>query len=220
MNPPKVTLLLLVLLPTLALAQQKTKKPTVPAIFKNAQYVYVEAVDGQEFDSSLNPDDRQAIADVQDALQRWNRYALTTHREDADIVIVVRKGRAVEARAGVIIGSSSGGAGASPGTGPGSGPQGNPSAAQPRGQAGPGIGAVAGGEVGTPDDLFEVCQLSTNGTLSTPLWMHTFPDGLDGPRVMLFEQFKNAVDKAYPIPPANQSATQPVNQPVNQASKP
>jgi hypothetical protein len=205
MNALKVTVLLLVLLPTVALAQHKTRKPIVPAIFKNAQYVYVEAIDGQEFDPGLNPDDRQAIADVQAALQKWNRYSLTTRREDANFVIVVRKGRAVVAKAGVIIGSSSG-------PGVGSGPQGNPSSGQPRGPAGAGVGTVAGGEVGTPDDLLEICQLNTNGTLSTPLWMRTFPDGLDGPKVMLFEQFKDAVEKAYP--------SQPANQPASQAPKP
>ncbi|HKN20687.1 MAG TPA: hypothetical protein VJX73_04690 [Terracidiphilus sp.] len=203
MNALKVTVLLLVLLPTFAFAQHKTGKPVVPAIFKNAQYVYVEAIDGQEFDPGLNPDDRQAIANVQDALRQWNRYALTMRREDANIVIVVRKGRAVVAKAGVIVGSSSG---------PGTGPQGNPSPGQPRGQAGPGVGVVAGGEAGTPDDLFEVCQLNSNGTLSTPLWMRKFPDGLDEPQVMLFEQFKDAVEKAYP--------SQPANQPADQAPKP
>jgi len=199
MTPSRIAVLLLALLPALAPAQHKTKKPIVPAIFNHAQYVYVEAIDGQEFDPSLYPEDRQAIADVQAALQQWNRYSLTTRRKDADIVIVVRKGRVAEAKAGVVIGSSSG-------------PQGNSSPGQPRGQAGPGTGIVAGGDMGTPDDLFEICQRNPDGTLSTPIWMRTFPDGLDGPKVMLFEQFKNAVEKAYPI--------QPANQPANQAPKP
>jgi hypothetical protein len=202
MNALKVTALILVLLPIAAFAQHKPKKPIVPAIFKNAQFAYVEAIDGQEFDPRLNPDDRQAIADVQVALRQWNRYALTTRREDANIVIVVRKGRAVVARAGVIVGSSSGGAS----------PQENPSPGQPRGQAGTSVGVVGGGEVGTPDDLFEVCQLNSNGTLSSPLWLRTFPDGLDGPQMMLFEQFKDAVERAYP--------SQPANQPTSQAPKP
>jgi len=205
MNTLKITFLLLVLLPTAAFAQQKTKKPIVPAIFNHAQYVYVEAVDGQEFDPRLNPDDLQAIADVQDAVRQWNRYSLTTRRKDADIVIVVRKGRAVEARAGVIVGSSTG-----PGNGPG--PQGNPSRGQPRGPANSGVGVVGDGEVGTPDDLFKICQLNTNGALSTPLWMRTFPDGLNRPKVMLFQQFKDAVERAYP--------SQSANQPASQAPKP
>jgi hypothetical protein len=196
MNAPKLTVLLLVLLPTLALAQHKTKKPDVSAVFKNAQYVYVEAIDGQEFDPRLDQEDRQAIADVQEALRQWNRYTLTTRHEDAQIVIVVRKGRAVEARAGVVIGSISGG---------GTGPQGDPSPGQPRGQNGTGFGTDVGGEVGTPDDLFEICQLDPNGTLSTSIWMRTFPDGLDGPKVMLFEQFKDAVERAYPTQPAQQA---------------
>lgn len=192
MTPSRIAVLLLVLLSALAPAQHKTKKPNLPAVFDHAQYVYVEAIDGQEFDPGLYPEDRQAIADVQDALRRWNRYALTMRREDANIVIVVRKGRAVVAKAGVIVGSSSG-------------PQGSPLPGQRRGQGGAGVGVDGGGEVGTPDDLFEVCQLNTDGTLSTPLWMRTFPDGLDGPRVMLFEQFKDAVEKAYPSQTANQT---------------
>jgi hypothetical protein len=199
MTPSRIAVLLFVLLPTLAPAQHKTKKPIVPAIFNHAQYVYVEAVDGNEFDARLNPDDRRAIADVEAALQRWNRYALTTQRKDADIVIVVRKGRVAEGKVGVIVGSSSS-------------PQGSQSPGQPRGQAGPGTGVVVGGDMGTPDDLFEICQLNPDGTLSTPLWMRTFPDGLDGPKVFLFEQFKDAVEKAYP--------SQPASQPANQAQKP
>jgi hypothetical protein len=98
--------------------------------------------------------------------------------------------------------------------------QGNSSPGQSRGQAGTGFGVVGGGEVGTPDDLFEICQLDPNGTLSTPVWMRTFPDGLDGPKVLLFEQFKDAVDKAYPNPPAGQTASQTANQVPNQAPKP
>jgi hypothetical protein len=192
MNAPKVTILLLVLLPALVLAQSKTKKPKLPAVFNHARYVYVEAVDGQEFDPHLYPEDRQAIADVQDALRTWNRYALTTRREDADLVIVVRKGRVVEAKVGVVVSSSSG-------------PQGNPSPGQPRGQAGTGVGVVAGGEASIPDDLFEICQLNPDGKLSSPLWMHTFPGGLDGPKVFLLQQFKDAVEHAYPSQPANQA---------------
>jgi len=192
------SVLLLVLLPGVALAQNKTKKPKVAAIFEHAQYVYVEAIDGEGFEAAPNPDDLQAIANVEDALRQWNRYALTTRREDANFVIVVRKGRAVVGKAGVIIASTSG-----------PGAQGSQYPGQPRG-AGTAIGTTVGGEAGTPDDLFEVCQINPNGTLSTPLWMRTFPDGLDKPRVMLFEQFKDAVERAYPSQPAGQQAT---NQP-------
>ena len=94
MKPHKAIALLL-LFPAALLLQAKDKKKTiVPAVFGQARYVYVEAVDGREFDPNLYPEDREAIADVRDALADWNRYTLTTEREQADLVIVVRKGDA------------------------------------------------------------------------------------------------------------------------------
>jgi hypothetical protein len=79
-------------------AQSKKKDPDIPALFRQARYVYVEAVDGDEFNPRLYPEDRQAIADVRYALQAWNRYALTIRRQDADLVFVVRKGRLAAAK--------------------------------------------------------------------------------------------------------------------------
>jgi hypothetical protein len=79
-------------------AQSKKKDPVIPALFRHAHYVYVEAVDGDEFNPQLYPEDRQAIADVRHALQTWNRYSLTIRRQDADLVFVVRKGRLAAAK--------------------------------------------------------------------------------------------------------------------------
>ena len=191
----------LLLLPALAFPKDKSKQPIVPAVFKNASYVYVEAVDGNEFNPRLLPEDLQAIVDVQNALGDWKRYVLAVKRQDADFVIVVRKGRIAEANAGVIVSQGPGRQGSAP-----PGPQGNPSPGQPRGQAGPGFGVDAGGEVGPPDDLFEICQLTSDGTLSTPIWLHTLPGGLDKPEVLLFKQFKDAVERAYPSQQAKQAA--------------
>ena len=52
-------------------AHSKKKDPDIPALFRQARYVYVEAVDGDEFNPRLYPEDRQAIADVRHALQAW-----------------------------------------------------------------------------------------------------------------------------------------------------
>jgi hypothetical protein len=60
-----------------------------------------------------------------------------------------------------------------------------------------------------------VCQVSENGKRGSPLWERTMPDGLSAPRVMLFQQFKDAVEKAYPSQPA---PGQPAGQ--GQAKKP
>ena len=182
---PHQAVALTLFLPVALLLQAKDKKPNVPAVFGQAKYVYVEAIDGKEFDSNLNPDDRVAIADVRDALDNWKRYILTTSRSDADVVIVVRKGRLESANAGIAPhrGQMPGGAG------------------QP---GGIGSGEQIGGEVGPPDDLFEVCQVNPDGKLSGPLWHQSMPNGLNGPKVMLLVQFEEAVDKAYPPQPPAQ----------------
>ncbi len=180
---------LTLLFPAVLLLNAKEKKPVIPAIFGQARYVYVEAIDGQEFDPNLNPEDRIAIADVRDALDDWGRYTLTMNRGEADLVVVVRKGRA-----------ASGNVGIAPRHGqlPGS-------AGQP-GQ--PGSGAEFGADAGPADDLLEVCQIDPGGKLSGPLWERSMSDGLNAPRVLLLEQFEKAVDKAYPLQPPPAPRTQ------------
>ncbi len=189
MKPLQAIALLLLLLPAAPSLQGKAKKPNVlPVVFNQARYVYVEAVDGDEFSPRLYPEDRQAIANVEEALRDWKRYTLATRREDADLIIVVRKGRLAEAKVGV---QASTGSRRVP-------------ANQPAGAGGPGVGVAAGGEVGPPDDLFEVYVSNPNGVLGSPLWMRTLADGLSGSKPVLFEQFKNAVEHDYPTQTASQ----------------
>jgi hypothetical protein len=94
--------LLLLLLLFSGPAQSKKKDPDIPALFRQAHYVYVEAVDGDEFNPRLYPEGRQAIADVGHALQTWKRYVLTIRRQDADLVFVVRKGRLAAAQGSML----------------------------------------------------------------------------------------------------------------------
>jgi hypothetical protein len=194
LKPLKAIALLILLLPAVSSVQGKTKKPDVlPAVLNQARYVYVQAVDGDEFDPRLAPEDRQAIANVRDALHKWSRYTLVIRREDADLIFVVRKGRLVEAKAGVQAST---------------GPQGVPgrqSPTQPSSPAGRGVGVGVGGEVGPPDDLFEVFEPNSGGVAGSPLYMRTLADGLSGSKPILFEQFKDAVEHDYP----SQTASQP-----------
>ena len=176
----------------LNLAQSKPKKPDVPAAFENAKYVYVEAVDGDAFRPGLFPEDRQAISDVQDSLREWNRYTITTRREDAELVFVVRKGRLAGAQV-------RGGISAGPRPQPGQNP--NPDPSQGPGQ-GPGqtrngteIGVCT--EVGPEDDLLKVF-IQNDGKLSAIVWSRELEDGLDAPAVQLVKQLKAAVEHAYP----------------------
>jgi hypothetical protein len=202
MKSHRATVLLLIVLPALAVSAKDKKQQSLPAVFGQARYVYVEAVNGREFDPNLDAADREAIADVRDALRAWGRYTYTTEREQADLVFVVRKGRIAEGDVGV-----------SNSPFPQTVPAGAPNAGSQRG-AGPVVSA--GAEMGPRDDLFEVCQMNPNGKVSGPLWQHSMPDGLTAPRITLFQQFKEAVEKAYPLHPASP----PPSQPASPASKP
>jgi hypothetical protein len=197
----KAIALLLILVPALGIAQQKTKKHNdVPAVFQNARFVYVEAVDGEVMKPGLYPADRQAIFDVEDSLRDWNRYSLANRRADADLVLVVRKGRlaSAQARAGVSVG---------PPRLPGGG---NPASGRPPGQAGQGgdgesVGAE--GEVGPENDMLRV-YLVSDGKLTGPVWTREIQDGLDAPPVLLMQQLRTAVERAYPSqPPAAKQPT-------------
>jgi hypothetical protein len=189
MKTLKTITLLLVLAPALATVQAKPKKPyKLPAMFNQARYVYVEAVAGQEFDPRLNSYDRQAIADVVSALNDWNRYVLTTERDQADLIFVVRKGRVAEANVGVQVGSGPQGAPGGPANGP---------------LPGNGVGGTVGGGVGPPDDLLEVYLPNPNEAHGTLLWQHTLADGLNPPDLTLFKQLKDEVERTYP----NQTAS-------------
>ena len=90
----------------LALAKDKNKnKKDVPALFNSASYVYVQAEDGDIMNPRLFPEDREAIADVQDELKDWKRYAVALNQSDAELVMVVRKGRMAGAQVGGGVGT-------------------------------------------------------------------------------------------------------------------
>jgi hypothetical protein len=198
MSRYKAVALLLILIPALAVAQQKGKKhDDVPAVFQYAQFVYVEAVDGDALKPGLYPADRQAISDVEDSLRDWNRYSLATRRKDAEVVLVVRKGRlaSTQAHAGVSVGTRAPGGG-------------NPNSSRAPGQAGQsgdgdgvGFGAGAEGEVGPESDMLRVYLVNSDGKLTGPVWTREIQDGLDAPPVTLMQQLRAAVERAYPSQP-------------------
>src|SRR5713101_798447 len=64
--------------------------PPFPGTLVNARYVYVTSYDGDEFNSNLLPEDRNAINAVQDAMQKWGKFILVYRPQDADIVLMVQ----------------------------------------------------------------------------------------------------------------------------------
>ena len=65
------------------------KVPAFPGILKNARYVYVASYDGDQFDPTLLPEDRDAIGAVQNAIQNWGKLTLVYEPSQADIIILV-----------------------------------------------------------------------------------------------------------------------------------
>lgn len=178
----KLAVPLTVCLLVLNLAHSKPKKPDLPAVFQNAKYVYVESVDGDIFKPGLFPEDRRAIADVQDKVREWKRYAIALNREEADLVLVVRKGRLAAAQPHVGVSDGPRSQPRQPGQFPGQGPATE-------------VGVRT--EVGEAEDMLRV-YIQNNGQLNAMVWDRTMDGGLDAPAVQLMRQLKEAVEKAYP----------------------
>ncbi|HTA47871.1 MAG TPA: hypothetical protein VK930_00345 [Verrucomicrobiae bacterium] len=92
-----VTVLAVVLLATmLAVAAPRAPKanapqnlPAFPGTLVNARFIYVTSYDGDQFDPNLLAEDRQAIATVQDAMQKWGKFILVYEPRQADIILMV-----------------------------------------------------------------------------------------------------------------------------------
>jgi hypothetical protein len=88
-------LALLMLTVSFALAAPKAPKadpkatPAFPGTLVNARYVYVTSYDGDQYNPNLLPEDRQAIATVQDEMQKWGKFTLVYRPREADIVLMV-----------------------------------------------------------------------------------------------------------------------------------
>jgi hypothetical protein len=80
----------LLLVAAAAVADVSSQDQPFPGILINARYVYVTSYDGDQFSQYLLPEDRQAIATVQDALQKWGRYIVVYRPQDADMIIAVQ----------------------------------------------------------------------------------------------------------------------------------
>ncbi|MGD0630620.1 MAG: hypothetical protein ABR987_14910 [Terracidiphilus sp.] len=175
--------LVAILIPVIGIAQKK-KHNDVPEIFGTAHSVYVESADGDYSKPGLDAADHRAIEDVQDVLKAWGRYTLAVHPEQADLIFVVRKSRGsnADARGGL------------------------PGPPRPNGVAGP---TRAPGQPGDPDPMRAAAQMApegdrlmvytfTDGKRKGPIWTRELQGGLDGPSVLLVQQLKGAVERAYP----------------------
>ena len=67
-----------------------SKIPDFPKTLINARFVYVTSYDGGQFSENLLNEDREAIANLQSALQKWGHFTLVYDLRKADMVIAVQ----------------------------------------------------------------------------------------------------------------------------------
>ena len=80
----------LLLFAGVAFAEQPAQAvPAFPGTLVNSTYVYVTSYEGDQFKPDLPPEDRNAIAATQDAIQKWGKFMLVEKPEDADIILMV-----------------------------------------------------------------------------------------------------------------------------------
>lgn len=159
-------------------------KQSVPKSLVVARYAMVTSYYGNRVaDPNVPSDDRQAIADVENAIQQWGKYRLVFRPKNADIIVLVRKGRTAMVTPRVHTGT---GVGIDPRNGSGDARIGG-------GNNSPGVGV--GVEAGSSDDIIAVYD-ALHGIDSTPLWRKTMRNGLVPPDMKLVKEFRRVLEEA------------------------
>jgi len=175
------------------MAQSSTSPKTdLPKVFDTARSVYVDAESGDRVSRELTAEDRQAIYNVEKQLKAWGRYTLTLSREHADLVLRVHKSRVGGNNIPVVVP----GRPRQPGRAPRdpSDPS-NPSDPANSQSGPPGLGT----EVGSPDDELSVyIPAGSASSMTGPIWNDSSRNGLNAPRLPLFQELKQDVEDAYP----------------------
>ena len=186
--------LFLMLLFAVGFAQAKSKHPSLPEASETAKTVHVEARDARDItDISVDPDTRNAILDVQDAIEAWGRYTLSRSRHEADLILVVYKGHLTHDPNNTgTLGSIHTPTSRSPIQNQ------NPADAS---QSSANDNNSADGFAQEKDEL-KVYTLDPNNKLKGPIWTSEQIRGLETPNVLLFQRLKQEVEKAYPATPA------------------
>ena len=177
-------------------APAKSKKhPSLPEEFESAHTVFVESRDGDITDLKLDPEDRNAILDMQDAVQDWGRYTLSRSRRDADLILVLHKGRFLHDQSNTT-----------------SLPGPHLSTSHTPIQD-PADASQSPGSNGSPDGLtrendeLRVYTIQSDGKLKGPIWRDDLERGLNTPNILLLQRLRLEVEKAYPAQPATKQPT-------------
>ena len=166
-------LILFVLVPVLVVHAD----PKLSMQLLNASYValgyetaagFIGETDFESFRTGkITAEDREALQNVRTAIQKWNRYTITLRPQDAELLIAIRSGRIASLHSGVQIDTGSIGS--------------------------PGIGPMAGAEVGPNTDVMSVYE-ANDGREGPRLWRKLEDNGLKGQNPSLFVSFKSDVE--------------------------
>jgi len=147
------------------------EKQTFPKMIVSAKYVLVTNYFSDNLaDPQVPPADRQAVIDVEDALREWGRYTLVNERKDAELIILLRKGRTTETRNGIGIHTGSN-------------------------RPTPSVGPTTDTDAGDPQDMLAVYNASL-GTDTAPIWRDRMTEGLSTPKMELVRELRTKVEAA------------------------
>ena len=187
---PALSLLLMAAIGLIPSPANAKKHSDLAAVFGTAKTVFVESKDGDITDIHLNPGDRGAILDTQDGVKDWGRYTLSRSRYDADLILVVHKGRLRREQP-----NPATGLGGPPGA---RSPIGHPPAQGPTGAAQDPDNPNSADGLMVEKDQLQVFILQPDGKLKGPIWHDELERGLDAPMTILLKRLKADVQKAYP----------------------
>ena len=84
-------LTILVILGCATAFSREKPKQIMPRLVDNARFVYVTTYDGPSWSANVLPEDRQAVADVQNALKKWGKYIVVYEPGKADLILAVQR---------------------------------------------------------------------------------------------------------------------------------
>jgi len=178
---------LLLTLMALSPAADAASKSKTPALLERARYVALGYDLGDGFVSAANiaavaadtrDDERRAIEAIHDDLEKWGRYVVVDHPEDAEILLVVRAGR--RARVEMTGGGGQGSRGIS------------------RGETADGrivSSRTVGGQLSSNDDRVDVYE-ADHGRPGIRLWSGAQVGGMAGSPPRLYKSFREEVEAA------------------------
>src|SRR5579863_1806674 len=85
-----ISVLLLLTVGAFAQPNAQSAVPAITATLNNARFVFVTSYDGDQFSANPLPQDHRAIANVQDAIQKWGRFVVVDNPQQADLILMVQ----------------------------------------------------------------------------------------------------------------------------------